>query len=477
MVRFTKLYGFMLMLIVCIGDIVRFAPNALTFNTHTGMEAIYGVRANVVKSEGYSSLSASRHTPNTLTATDKTTHGFKRRILAQVFSTEGIKAVEERLLVNIRDFVNLLGKKGDEFGIVKPRFASEVDDGWTNTKHLAPMCDWVAFDVIGDLCYGKDFDMLHLPDMRWLPSVVLKITQRSMTTLIQPKFCNLKIDQFFMSSKFNDIVNAGTRIRERSEARTRLGNDIEKKDLFYHMMNTADPKTGVHFTPKDLWVESMLLMTAGADTTATAMSGTLFYLAHKPKLLAHLVREIRTTFVDEEKIRMGPGLDSCKLLQACINETMRLAPSVATTIPRTVLEGGLMLDGEFLSAGTMVGTTTYAIHRNPNYFTAPDEYLPNRWIVDPETGVDEESIQTAKQAFIPFSYGGRSCVGWKLAWTELNVAIARTLFRYEMRLAPDARCCGGKRDDCDFRLKGWVTSAVEGPWLQFRPRIRGHTNP
>lgn len=66
-----------------------------------------------------------------------------------------------------------------------------------------------------------------------------------------------------MSSKFNDIVNAGDRIRERTLARIHMGNDIEKKDLFYAMMNTADPKTGIHFTNKDLWVESMLLMTAG----------------------------------------------------------------------------------------------------------------------------------------------------------------------------------------------------------------------
>lgn len=145
------------------------------------MDAIYGVRANVVKSEGYSSLSASRQTPNTLTATDKMTHGFKRRILAQVFSTEGIKAIEERLLVNIRDFVNLLGTEGDEFGVVKPGIDPKRTEGWTSTKHLAPMCDWVTFDVISDLCYGKDFDMLHSSDMRWFPSVVLKITQRSMT--------------------------------------------------------------------------------------------------------------------------------------------------------------------------------------------------------------------------------------------------------------------------------------------------------
>jgi cytochrome P450 len=280
----------------------------------------------------------------------------------------------------------------------------------------------------------------------------------------------LKIDQFFMSSKFNDIVNAGTRIRERSEARQRLGNDIEQKDLFFHMMNTADPKTGVNFTPKDLWVESMLLMTAGADTTATAMAGTFFHLAHKPDLLSRLVYELRSTFTDEEDIRMGPELDSCELLQACINETMRLAPSVSTTIPRTVLDGGIMIDQEYLPAGTMVGTTTYAIHRNPNYFNCPDQYYPDRWIVNSENGVDEESIKIAKQAFIPFSTGARSCVGWKLAWAELNVTIARALFRYDMRLAPDARCCGGKRNDCDFRLKGWVTSAVEGPWVQFRLR-------
>lgn len=69
-----------------------------------------------------------------------------------------------------------------------------------------------------------------------------------------------------MSSKLNDNVNAGRQIRERSEARTRLGNDIERKDLYYHMMNTADPKTGAHFTPKELWVESMLLITAGTTT-------------------------------------------------------------------------------------------------------------------------------------------------------------------------------------------------------------------
>lgn len=78
-------------------------------------------------------------------------------------------------------FINLLGEKGNELGIVSKDFVPEADKGWSETKNLAPMCDWLTFDVINDLCYGKDFDMLHTPSMRWFPSVVLKITQRSMT--------------------------------------------------------------------------------------------------------------------------------------------------------------------------------------------------------------------------------------------------------------------------------------------------------
>lgn len=199
------------------------------------------------------------------------------------------------------------------------------------------------------------------------------------------------------------------------------------------------------------------------------MSGAFFYLAHHPDSLARLIREVRTSFAHEEEISMGAQLHSCTFLQACINETVRLVPSVSNAPPRDVQAGGILVDDEFVPQGTTLGTSIYTIQRNPRYFTAPDEFRPERWIVDPETGVNEDDIKTAKQGFCPFSIGPRSCVGWKLAWTELNVSIARTLFQYDMRLAPEATCCHGKRNDCEYQFKGWMTSAVEGPWVQFRP--------
>lgn len=45
--------------------------------------------------------------------------------------------------------------------------------------------------------------------------------------------------------------------------REALGKDIENKDIFHYMINTVDSKTGQQFTRKDMWVESMLLLSGG----------------------------------------------------------------------------------------------------------------------------------------------------------------------------------------------------------------------
>ena len=200
------------------------------------------------------------------------------------------------------------------------------------------------------------------------------------------------------------------------------------------------------------------------------MSAVFFYLTHHPDARARLTQEIRTTFTNEEEICMGSRLNSCEFLHACVNETMRLIPSVLGVPPRKVQAGGITVDGEYIPAGMTVGTSIYTIQRNTCYFFAPDEFHPERWIVDPDAGIDQESAKKAWQAFCPFGIGPRSCVGWRLVWIELNIALARAIFIYDMRLAPDAPCCGGKLAGCDYGFMGWMTSAVEGSLVQFRPR-------
>lgn len=88
---------------------------------------------------------------------------------------------------------------------------------------------------------------------------------------------------------------------------------------------------------------------------------------------------------------------------------------------------------------------------------------------------------TSQEAFNPFSAGPRMCVGSKLAWLELMVTIARTLFAFDMRLVHGScACCrsrpvspGAPKSECDFLMKGYATAVVEGPIVQVRRREPG----
>lgn len=172
-------------------------------------------------------------------------------------------------------------------------------------------------------------------------------------------------------------------------------------------------------------------------------------------------------FPTESSITTSSVLSSpdCSVLHACINEAMRLTPPAPNLLPRTVLSGGMEVDGIYVPAGTTVGVSAYTIHRNKTYFYNPDRFEPARWLDGNAAGQ-----QKMQMAFVPFSVGPRKCVAWRLAWAELNLTIARVLWRYDLRLSKNAcGCNSGTR--CEYNFKAGVTTAVNGPVIEFRPRI------
>lgn len=80
----------------------------------------------------------------------------------------------------------------------------------------------------------------------------------------------------------------------------------------------------------------------------------------------------------------------------------------------------------------------YALHRNEWYFAAPEVYDPHRWLRD------EEEVSRAKNAFVPFSVGPRTCLGKGLAYAELMVGVARLLWRYDLRLPEGGQAARGE---------------------------------
>lgn len=62
--------------------------------------------------------------------------------------------MERFILGNVRVFCEGLGKTG------------KGEKGWGRPQNMADWCNYLTFDVMGDLCFGKAFEMLEHEENR-----------------------------------------------------------------------------------------------------------------------------------------------------------------------------------------------------------------------------------------------------------------------------------------------------------------------
>jgi cytochrome P450 len=209
------------------------------------------------------------------------------------------------------------------------------------------------------------------------------------------------------------------------------------------------------------------------------MSALFFYLLKHPDCYEKLALEIRSTFERGAQIKSGPVLASCSYLRACIDETLRMSPPGSGTFWRelsdndTEQRGPLIIDGHIVAPGTQVGVCTYAIHHNPDYFPDPFTFKPDRWL-------GKNATARQFQAFAPFSLGSRACAGKTLAYLEISLTVAKTLwyFDFEQPQSGDMSDEGGRRlsfgrnrgRDEEFRMYDIFSAAHKGPLVSFETR-------
>jgi cytochrome P450 len=464
------------------GPVVRFAPNGLSFRSATALREIYSTRANIGKAEFYDAFV--HPAPNTHNVRDKVLHARKRRVLSHGFSDGAVRSMERFVIGNVDVFCEKIGpgRGGNREG-----YAPGSDDrkGWSEPRCMTDWCSYLAMDILGDLCFGKAFNMLERDDNRYTLGLVAAATKRHLLCGTMPIIGRLGIDNIIFPQTAVGHARYMAYSKAQLTERTALGSETDRKDFFYHLLEARDPETGQGFALPELWGESNLLIIAGSDTTSTAMSATLFYLVRNTRALALATAEVRRVFSSASDIRMGPALSSCSYLRACIDEAMRLSPSVGGLLPREVLPGGATIQGHALPAGTVVGVPTYALHHDPAHYVSPFEYVPERWIEGVENplkrglanpATSTADVAAAQAAFCPFSIGSRGCIGKGLAYVEMTIAMARVLYEFDIRRAVGVADPGegvpgaplGREKPGEFQLRDTFTSDREGFMVEFR---------
>jgi len=180
----------------------------------------------------------------------------------------------------------------------------------------------------------------------------------------------------------------------------------------------------VRLTDKQLRDQAITILTAGHETTANAMSFTLYLLAKYPDAQEHLRAEAAEVLGERE-----PAVsDMEKLVRTrwVISESMRLLPP-AWTIGRQN-QRAIEIAGYRLPPKCTVLIPQWTLHRDKRFFPMPLEFRPDRW----------NQPDHPRYAYLPFGSGPRNCIGESFAWLEMMLALPMLVQHFRFELAADA---------------------------------------
>jgi len=411
-----------------------------------------------------------------------------RKPLNSAFSDKSLRSAEPFISKNVNRWIELMLD------------AEETKDTteWATPKNLGgEWIDYFVFDILGDLCFGKSFETMEPGDnpLRQIPHIVGEYLQ-FMYPIANSPFLDtwvwLKprgIDKLIaiitpkpVNNFYHFLETCVSKRKEQEESQDMSKAEDGRKDMFHYLFHAKDAKTGTPaFNDAELLATANLLVTAGSDTTATALCSAFFHLTRSAYAYKKLANEIRDTFSSVEDIRSGPTLSNCQYLQACCLESMRMVPSGPSELLREVLSGGHEVDGHWYPAKTLIGVPSYSVHYHHDTFQDPFVFRPERWIADAEQGVSLEDVAALKDAFNPFSMGPGQCPGKNIALLEMWMLLGRLIYSCDFRQSPDdvqSRGAGrpeymwGRRNRNQYQVVDAFLALRDGPIIQVRRRAK-----
>jgi cytochrome P450 len=198
-------------------------------------------------------------------------------------------------------------------------------------------------------------------------------------------------------------------------------------DLLDYMLAAEDPETGRKMSSEDLVHNMQFFIVAGHETTALALSWSLYLLANSPEHQERAQAEARAQL--SGRAATASDLDKMPFVEQVLDEAMRLYPPVGL-LARNVLEEDELCERQVLPNDTLF-LPIWALHRHEMWWDKPEEFDPDRF--GPKARVGRNKYQ-----YLPFGAGPRVCVGADFAMTQARIILATLVqrFRFSPALPP-----------------------------------------
>uniref|UniRef100_A0A8H7K5B4 Cytochrome P450 n=1 Tax=Bionectria ochroleuca TaxID=29856 RepID=A0A8H7K5B4_BIOOC len=357
-------------------------------------------------------------------ARDKEEHARRRKVWDQGFSTKALLGYDSRITKAIDELLQV------------------IDRDHNQPINITKWFDFFVFDVMEDLAFNKNSNMIRHGEDSYIFQTIrtdmFNIAFFAHLPWLLPFLKRTPVLNWNYIKFWNWIQN---QINERRK------NEPDQPDIFSWLLNNYDQGKKTRKDDWNLHGDAQLIVIAGSDSVAATLTHIFYELAYD----ANLTKILQDAF-DALPSLENSNLINVELLDAVINETLRLHPPVPSGTQRVTPPGGLRIGSRLTVSLRKLSLA------DPRNFERPTEFLPDRW-------TEHKELIKNKSVFIPFNMGPYACVGKRLALMEIRRVTAEILTRYDITVAPgyEKGSFLGKKQD--------TFTVVSGPLpLIFTPR-------
>jgi phenylalanine N-monooxygenase len=162
------------------------------------------------------------------------------------------------------------------------------------------------------------------------------------------------------------------------------------------------------------------MMYALVDNPSNAVEWALAEMMNKPEVMQKAIDELDKV-VGKERLVQESDIPQLNYLKSCIREAFRIHPYHPFNPPHVAM-ADTTLAGYTIPKDSHVIISRYGLGRNPNIWTEPMEFRPERHLNTANVVLSEPGLR-----FISFSSGRRGCPGISLGTSATMMLFARML--------------------------------------------------
>ncbi|KKY16998.1 putative cytochrome p450 [Phaeomoniella chlamydospora] len=441
------------------GPIVRVGPNTLITCDEELFRKINSVRSGYQKADYYKAFRFDAERENILSETNNDRHLNMRKKVTAGYSGKENPNLEPDMDSVLWSTIILLKSYASKGADLKP-------------LDFARTMQFFTLDVITSIALGQPFGFVtNDKDMYgYIGTMTANFPAMNFMAAV-PILSRLMRNHWFQRATLPTVKDKIGMGKIKAVSRDLIAHRFGPKKITREDMTQSFVRHGL--TEGEIADESLLQILAGSDTTATILRTGFIYIVSNPRIYNRLQSECDSTDVPLNEIISSARALELPYLTACIKETLRYHPAASGLNPRTVPPRGDVYNDQFLPPGTVIGVSSWALHRLNTSAYGPDAHVfrPERWLEASPTQL--AAMEKAHE--LVFGYGQYRCLGERIARIELHKTFFELIRRFDFGFLDVMRgenVVGGGEGYglMDFNINYGIF-LQRGLWLRIEERI------